>query len=617
MDPPVDSALPLPAMHTLVDIRKALTLPMLPPTKRAARVKCIVEHEAQFLKELMRVADQCRDLDDDESLELLFQITKSLIELCDVGVLQLLLSDTYFLDVVSMLEYNPHTIRKMHFRDDLARHMTFKEVIPITDDQVRHAIHLNFRIDAIKDNILSRTLNDGCAMWLESLVNENNISILTYISNHDEYMVQLRTLIADPATETTGLLLLQNVMRLIQVTQPPARGMHHRVPHMLKVDGMNPVFGSLHHALFPTTLLATFAAILTRPNDANQLLVLEMLHHLVLFQNGDLLRVYMADERGELATAPFALEWETGQSLLLAILVCFYQAESARGGVLDILKHLFHVVPGRDDKFLHMLYHGNYMHWWVHLLSLPDQVGGLYELHATTWELLTMCVAHHGYRIKYLLAKTSIGQHCTDALGSGNKVRMLHAAGFLRACVLRSEAFYSTLVATASIWDAVFEILAVETKNPSAVVSALLEVIMTAEAHNCRLILQHVLDHARRPTLEKRYPGVVQSIKMKLSDGEAAAGGGSDEPTAAEEERYWATEDQTTMVVVVDEVDDGDDDDENGTSSAPPPPLIPLEDREETGIVSPSVEARRPTKKVKNMFSSIQWSSPSKKQKVD
>ncbi|KAF0729371.1 hypothetical protein AaE_009385 [Aphanomyces astaci] len=72
------NALPLPAMHTLMEIRKALTTTYLPPTKRAARVKSIVEHDAQFLKELLRVADQCLDLDDDESLELLFQITKAL-----------------------------------------------------------------------------------------------------------------------------------------------------------------------------------------------------------------------------------------------------------------------------------------------------------------------------------------------------------------------------------------------------------------------------------------------------------------------------------------------------------------------------------------------------------
>ncbi|RHY56950.1 hypothetical protein DYB30_006767 [Aphanomyces astaci] len=620
------NALPLPAMHTLMEIRKALTTTYLPPTKRAARVKSIVEHDAQFLKELLRVADQCLDLDDDESLELLFQITKALC-----AVLHLLLSDTYFLDVVGILEFNPHTIRKMCFRKELSAHMTFNEVIPITDPQVVQAIHVNYRIDAIKDNILSRSLADGCTIWLESIVNENNISILTYISNHEEYMVQLRALVADRSTESTGLLLLQNVMRLIQITQPPSRGTP-RVPHMLKADysGMNPVFGSLHHALFPTTLLPSFAAIVTRANDTNRLLVLEMLHHLVLFQNGDLLRVYMADERGCCdLSVPFSLSWEPHQSLLLAILVAFVQAEAARGGVLDVLKHLFHVVPGRDDKFLHMLYHGNYMHWWVHLLGLPDQTGNLYELHASVWEVLTMCVSHHGYRIKYLLAKIPIAAYATDALGSGNKLRVLHVAAFLRACVLRNETFYSNVVATPAIWDAIVDLLHVRPRNPSAVVSALLEMIMSAEAHNCRLIMQHIVTHAKVTLLEAAYPGVITSIKAKLSDGQPEVHNGL---TIQEEERYWAQEEQT-MVVVVDEVDDKDDttgvvvvaaqEDQEGGGLTSPPPLIPLQDREETGIIASSSSSpvggstRRPKKQVKNMFSSIQWSSPSKKQKVD
>ncbi|CAK4618245.1 hypothetical protein LEN26_014634 [Aphanomyces euteiches] len=603
----VTSSLALPAMHSLVEIQKALAVPILPPTKRAARVKSIVEHEAQFVKQLIEVADQCRDLDDDESLELIFQITKSLFELCDVSILQVLLADAHFLDVIGLLECNPHTISKMSFREDLASSMKFKEVIPITDPQVIQAIHMNFRIDAIKDNVLSRTLADGCTIWLESLVNENNISILTYISNHEEYMVRLRELVANPETESTGLLLLQNIMRLIQITQPPSRGPHPRVPHVLKADysGMNPVFGSLHHALFPTTLLPSFAAILTRQNEANRLLVVEMLHHLVMFQSGDLLRVYMADERGDLSE-PFSLEWQPGQSLLLAILTCFYQAESTRSGIIDLLKHLFHVVPGRDDKFLHMIYHGNYMHWWLHLLNLPDQSGHLYELHAAVWEVLTMCISHHGYRIKYLLAKTPIAQHVTDALASGNKMRMIQAAEFLKACVLRNESYYSTLVTTSTIWESLFGIIAKATpKSPSAVVSAILDMIMTAEAHNCRLILEYIQSHAKLSVLETRFPGVVKCIKMKLSNG-----GETEEPTPHEdEERYWAQEEQSTMVVVVDEVDDDD--------VSVPPPLIPLEEREETGIVaSPSNAVRKP-KKVKNIFSAIQWNSPSKKQKVD
>ncbi|RHY26932.1 hypothetical protein DYB32_007155 [Aphanomyces invadans] len=391
---------------------------------------------------------------------------------------------------------------------------------------------------------------------------------------------------------------------------------------MLKADysGMNPVFGSLHHALFPTTLLPTFASILTRPNDANRLLVLEMLHHLVLFQNGDLLRVYMADERNCDLSLPFSLTWEPNQSLLLAILVAFVQTEAARGGVLDILKHLFHVVPGRDDKFLHMLYHGNYMQWWLHLLGLPDETGHLYELHASVWEVLTMCVSHHGYRIKYLLAKLPMAQYATDALMSGNKLRILHVAAFLKGCVLRNETFYSNMVATPAIWDAILDLLQVRTKNPSAVVSALLDMIMAAEAHNCRMIMEHIVNHAKIKLLEVAYSGVVASIKAKLSDGQPELHNGL---TIQEEERYWAHDEQT-MVVVVDEVDDDVLSDtskvatpEDEGPALSPPPLIPLQDREETGIIASPAGSRLSKKQVKNMFSAIQWSSPSKKQKVD
>jgi hypothetical protein len=72
--------LPLPAMHSLDSLLKALDVDgvLLSTQQRAARVRSIVEHDGQFMKELLRVADQCKDMEDDESLELLFQIVKRL-----------------------------------------------------------------------------------------------------------------------------------------------------------------------------------------------------------------------------------------------------------------------------------------------------------------------------------------------------------------------------------------------------------------------------------------------------------------------------------------------------------------------------------------------------------
>ncbi|OQR81583.1 serine/threonine-protein phosphatase 4 regulatory subunit, partial [Thraustotheca clavata] len=432
--------LPMPAMHSLDALLKALEVHgmMLSPAQRAARVQSVVQHDGEFVRELVRVADQCKDMEDDESLELLFHIVKQLIELCDGPVLQLLLSDYYFLDIIEILEHNPHVLSKLTFRADLEGKMNFHQIIPIQDPSVISAIHMNFRMDAIKENILSRTLADGCAMWIECLINENNISILTYISNHQEYINQLWALVADPTSQATAIRLLQHLMRLIQITQPPARNpnLAHRMPQMFKADttGVNPVFGSLHHSLFGTIqsnsstgLLNSFAKILGVPTSATletRTIVLELLHSLVVFQGGDIVRSFMADEKNArdvgLTVPNCFLEWKEGDSLLFGLLLSLYHHEAHRGQVLDILKLLFNVIPGKDDKFLGMVYTG-YIPWLFHLLTLPDKPTALYGLHATVVEILTLCITNHGYRVKYVFARQPVAQFLSQMLRSTDK----------------------------------------------------------------------------------------------------------------------------------------------------------------------------------------------------
>jgi hypothetical protein len=61
------------------------------------------------------------------------------------------------------------------------------QVIPINDPSVVERVHMNFRIQVIKDNVLSRSLPDGCVLLLEHMTNENNFHILTYISETEDY----------------------------------------------------------------------------------------------------------------------------------------------------------------------------------------------------------------------------------------------------------------------------------------------------------------------------------------------------------------------------------------------------------------------------------------------
>ncbi|KAI9905640.1 hypothetical protein PsorP6_014218 [Peronosclerospora sorghi] len=464
-----------------------------------------------------------------------------IVKMCDRSLIEILLSETNFISVIGVFGYNPGLIREIDFRTELEGEGGFHEVIPINDRSVVERIHMNFRIQVIKDNVLSRSLPDGCVILLEHMLNENNFRILTYISENESYWramyvlkcdasrwevvlkkfcacVVSNGLIASNEKRKEGLGLLRAVMNLIRVTKPLEK------PQRRDQSGNSPVFGSLIGSLFGDgEIFAAFAAILGSPdsNSEETSLTLDILNVLVFYYGPDGLRAYLASE-GKCIRAPTSdterIAWTPGSSLFTALLVVFERDEPMRIQLFSILREIFRVSLAQDDKFLSVLY-PNYMHWLLQPLKNNTFVhdgSAMFNLQDSIMELLTFCTENHGYRVKYLLGRQPVASYAEKMLRSKNKLFVIHAVKFVRACVLRAEAFFSRFLIQNNLFAAMLENLEVGTSNTGAVSSAILEVLSIIEKTNPTSLIEHLYTNFYQ-TYKAECPIVFEAIRACYS----------------------------------------------------------------------------------------------------
>ncbi|KAG7384157.1 Platinum sensitivity protein [Phytophthora pseudosyringae] len=486
------------------------------PTVRSKVLADLSDKEGAYMVKLLDLFD-VSELDADKAvLHKLFDVFYAILELCNRGLIEILLSETNFISVVGVFGYNPGLIREVDFRTALEGDGGFHEVIPITDRSVVERVHMNFRIQVIKDNVLSRSLPDGCVLLLEHMANENNFHILSYISETENYWKSIKDLVSSEDTRLDGLGLLKAIISLVRVTKPLDR------PQRRDPFGAPPVFGSLIGNLFGDgELFAAFAAVLGSPDSkAKEIaLAMDILNVLVFYQGPDRLRSYLASE-GKCVPAPTSdkerITWTPESSLFTALLVVFERDEPMRIQLFNLLREIFRVPLGQDDKFLSVLY-PNYMHWLLQPLksnALVHDESAMFDLQDGIMELLTFCTENHGYRVKYLFGRQPVATYAEKMLHSKNKLFVIHAVKFVRACAVRAEAFFSRFLIQSDLFTPMLANLEIGKPNTGAVSSAILEVLSFIEKTNLTSLVEHIYTKFYE-TYKAECPLVFEAIRAR------------------------------------------------------------------------------------------------------
>ena len=145
-----------------------------------------------YIRKLIDLFHICEDLENVDSLHQLYEIVRSIFYLNKSSLFEVLFSEEFVLDVIGCLEYDPQLTfpDKRNYREFLDTKATFKEVIPIGNQDLLAKIHQTYRVQYIQDAILPAPslFEENLLSTMNSFLFFNKVDIVTllYVSGKEK-----------------------------------------------------------------------------------------------------------------------------------------------------------------------------------------------------------------------------------------------------------------------------------------------------------------------------------------------------------------------------------------------------------------------------------------------
>ena len=154
----------------------------LPSPVSREKLAVAVENEG-YIKKLLDLFHICEDLENLEGLHHLYDIFKSIFLLNKNALFEMMFADDTIYDVVGVLEFDPTIPQPAKHREYLRTTAKFKEVIPISNQELVHKIHQTYRVQYIQDVILPTpsVFEENMLSTLSSFIFFNKVEIVSMI----------------------------------------------------------------------------------------------------------------------------------------------------------------------------------------------------------------------------------------------------------------------------------------------------------------------------------------------------------------------------------------------------------------------------------------------------
>ncbi|NXR23359.1 P4R3B phosphatase, partial [Cinclus mexicanus] len=173
--------LPICELNKLEEIADLVTSVLSSPIRRE-KLALALENEG-YIKKLLQLFQVCENLENTEGLHHLYEIIRGILFLNKATLFEVMFSDECIMDVVGCLEYDPSLAQPKRHREFLTKTAKFKEVIPITDSELRQKIHQTYRVQYIQDIILPTpsVFEENFLSTLTSFIFFNKVEIVSML----------------------------------------------------------------------------------------------------------------------------------------------------------------------------------------------------------------------------------------------------------------------------------------------------------------------------------------------------------------------------------------------------------------------------------------------------
>ncbi|NXU71459.1 P4R3B phosphatase, partial [Oreotrochilus melanogaster] len=484
--------LPTCELNKLEEIADLVTSVLSSPIRRE-KLALALENEG-YIKKLLQLFQVCENLENTEGLHHLYEIIRGILFLNKATLFEVMFSDECIMDVVGCLEYDPSLAQPKRHREFLTKTAKFKEVIPITDSELRQKIHQTYRVQYIQDIILPTP----------SVFEENFLSTLTsFIFFNKVEIVSMLQLCLSVNTE------LQNFMysnKFIFFKQ----GMDDLQVRSAATD----IFSYLVE--FSPSMVREFVMQEAQQSDDDILLINVVIEQMICDTDPELggavqlmgLLRTLIDPENMLATAN-----KTEKSEFLNF---FYN-------------HCMHVLTApllantSEDK----CEKGNVWGFSCPFQSCNAVVGSAKsstvcpdnyqtaQLLALILELLTFCVEHHTYHIKNYIMNKDLLRRVLVLMNSKHTFLALCALRFMRRIIGLKDEFYNRYITKGNLFEPVINALLDNGTRYNLLNSAVIELFEFIRVEDIKSLIAHIVENFYNALESIEYVQTFKGLKTK------------------------------------------------------------------------------------------------------
>ncbi|XP_062911993.1 serine/threonine-protein phosphatase 4 regulatory subunit 3 [Mobula hypostoma] len=514
--------LPPCELNKLEEIADLVTSVISSPIRRE-KLALALENEG-YIKKLLQLFRVCEDLDNTEGLHHLYEIIRGILFLNKAALFEGMFSDECIMDVVGCLEYDPSLPHPRKHREFLTKTAKFKEVIPITDTELKQKIHQTYRVQYIQDIILPTpsVFEENFLSTLTSFIFFNKVEIVSMLQEDEKFLTELFAQLTDEATDDHKRRELVNFLKefcaFSQTLQPQNRDAFFKtlanlgiLPALEIVLGMDDIqvrtaateiFSYLVE--YSPSMVREFVMQEAQQSDDDILLINVIIEQMICDADPELggavqlmgLLRTLIDPENMLATAN-----KTEKTEFLSF---FY-------------KHCMHVLSApllanTDDKRSYKDAIVDRSNMNIALCSDNFQTA---QLLALILELLTFCVEHHTYHIKNYIMNKDLLRRVLVLMNSKHTFLALCALRFMRRIIGLKDEFYNRYIIKGNLFEPVINAFLDNGTRYNLLNSAIIELFEFIRVEDVKSLTTHIIDNFYKALEDIEYVQTFKGLKLR------------------------------------------------------------------------------------------------------
>ncbi|XP_020384525.2 serine/threonine-protein phosphatase 4 regulatory subunit 3B [Rhincodon typus] len=515
--------LPPCELNKLEEIADLVTSVLSSPIRRE-KLALALENEG-YIKKLLQLFQVCEDLENTEGLHHLYEIIRGILFLNKAALFEVMFSDECIMDVVGCLEYDPSLSHPRKHREFLTKTAKFKEVIPITDTELKQKIHQTYRVQYIQDIILPTpsVFEENFLSTLTSFIFFNKVEIVSMLQEDEKFLTELFAQLTDEATDDDKRRELVNFFKefcaFSQTLQPQNRDAFFKTLANLGILPALEIVLGMDDAQVRTAATDIFSYLV----EYSPSMVREFVMQEAQQSDDDILLI----------------------NVIIEQMIC--DADPELGGAVQLMGLLRTLIDPENmlatanktekTEFLSFFYKH-----CMHVLSAPLLANTTDEKHsgkdtgidesnrntafcsdnfqtaqllALILELLTFCVEHHTYHIKNYIMNKDLLRRVLVLMNSKHTFLALCALRFMRRIIGLKDEFYNRYITKGNLFEPVINAFLDNGTRYNLLNSAIIELFEFIRVEDIKSLTTHIVDNFYKSLEHIEYVQTFKGLKLR------------------------------------------------------------------------------------------------------